>query len=73
MYINILNNVGRSMKFTEEEEEIFISLLKKETIPAKTKLLREGEICNFKGYVQKVVSAFIMLMKMVLKSLFPLQ
>ena len=53
MYINILNNVGRSMKFTEKEEEIFISLLKKETIPAKTKLLREGEICNFEGYVQK--------------------
>ncbi|WHT39038.1 Crp/Fnr family transcriptional regulator [Myroides sp. mNGS23_01] len=53
MYINILNNVGRSVKFTEKEEEIFISLLKKETIPVKTKLLREGEICNFEGYVQK--------------------
>ncbi|EHQ44468.1 Crp/Fnr family transcriptional regulator [Myroides odoratus] len=53
MYTNIINNVGRSMKFTAEEKEIFTSLLKKETIPAKTKLLREGEICQFEGYVQK--------------------
>ncbi|MGQ8868878.1 Crp/Fnr family transcriptional regulator [Myroides sp. TSA_177.3] len=53
MYANIINNVGRSMKFTAEEEFFFTNLLKKESYPAKTKLLREGEICQFEGYVQK--------------------
>ncbi|MNH20582.1 DNA-binding transcriptional dual regulator Crp [compost metagenome] len=53
MYANIINNVSKCIQLTEEEQHLFTSILKVQHVPAKTKLLQEGEVCQFEGYIQK--------------------
>ncbi|MDQ0782419.1 Crp/Fnr family transcriptional regulator [Chryseobacterium sp. W4I1] len=53
MYENILKNVTRFISLTPEEETFFTDLLVCKSIPKKTVLLREGEICQFEGFIHK--------------------
>src|SRR5690606_1470743 len=53
MYANIIHNVTKCINLTNDEKQVFTNLLKVKTVPAKTNLLEEGEICQFGGYVQK--------------------
>ncbi len=53
MYANILKNVSKYITLTEEEQSLFTSMLEFRLIPKKTVMLREGEICQFEGYIQK--------------------
>jgi CRP-like cAMP-binding protein len=50
---NIIENVTRFINLSKEEEKIFTDSLTLQTFPKKTVLLREGEICQFEGYIQK--------------------
>ncbi|SHE81193.1 Crp/Fnr family transcriptional regulator [Chryseobacterium takakiae] len=50
---NIIGNVTRFIDLTPKEEQFFTDLLSLQTFPKKTVLLREGEICQFEGYIQK--------------------
>ncbi len=53
MFENIIKNITRFITLTPEEEKIFTDLLVCEKFPKKTVLLREGEICQFEGYIHK--------------------
>ncbi|MBK6951074.1 MAG: Crp/Fnr family transcriptional regulator [Crocinitomicaceae bacterium] len=53
MYESIDKNVNRSVTFSQEELDIFHSLLEHRSVPKKTFLLQEGEVCNFEAYVIK--------------------
>ncbi|MCL7988296.1 Crp/Fnr family transcriptional regulator [Sphingobacterium sp. lm-10] len=53
MFENIIKNVTKWITLTEEEQTLFISFLESKTVPNKTILLREGEICQFEGYIKK--------------------
>ena len=53
MFENIIKNITRFITITLEEEKIFTDLLACKTFPKKTVLLREGEICQFEGYIHK--------------------
>ena len=53
MYSQINKNIGRYVTFEPEELEIFNSLLEYKTVPKKTILLHEGEMCNFEAFVIK--------------------
>lgn len=53
MYTNIINNVSKCITLTAEEQTQFTDLLEFKTIPKKTILLREGEVCQFEGYIKK--------------------
>lgn len=53
MYADILLNVSKCIKLDEEDVPLFTSLLSKRNVPKKTMLLREGEICQFEGYIQR--------------------
>ena len=55
MFENIIKNITRFITITPEEEKIFTDLLVCKTFPKKTVLLREGEICQFEGYIHKDV------------------
>ncbi len=50
---NIIENVSRFIDLNEDEKKFFTDSLKLETFPKKTILLREGEICQFEGYIQE--------------------
>ncbi|MFC3158633.1 cAMP-binding domain of CRP or a regulatory subunit of cAMP-dependent protein kinases [Chryseobacterium arachidis] len=50
---NIIENITRFISLTEKEEKFFTDSLTLQTIPKKTVLLREGEVCQFEGYIQK--------------------
>ncbi|WP_312395539.1 Crp/Fnr family transcriptional regulator [Chryseobacterium sp.] len=50
---NIVKNVTRFIELSEKEEKFFTNSLTLQTFPKKTVLLREGEICQFEGYIQK--------------------
>jgi CRP/FNR family cyclic AMP-dependent transcriptional regulator len=50
---NIIENVTRFINLSENEEKFFTDSLMLQTFPKKTVLLREGEICQFEGYIQK--------------------
>lgn len=50
---NIIKNITRFITLTPEEEKIFTDVLVSEKFPKKTVLLREGEICQFEGYIHK--------------------
>lgn len=50
---NIIGNVTRFINLEPKEEQFFTDLLTLQTFPKKTVLLREGEICQFEGYIQK--------------------
>ena len=53
MFETIDKNVNRSVTFSKAELDIFHALLEHRTVPKKTYLLREGEVCNFEAYVIK--------------------
>lgn len=53
MFENIIKNITRFVTITPEEEKVFIDLLVCEKYPKKTILLKEGEICQFEGYIHK--------------------
>jgi CRP/FNR family transcriptional regulator, cyclic AMP receptor protein len=53
MYEQINRYATRCLPFTNEELQIFNSLLEPRHVPKKTYLLQEGEICNFEAYVVK--------------------
>ena len=53
MYEAINNYISRCASISESEMELFNSLLKKTTVPKKTYLLQEGEICNFEAFIIK--------------------
>lgn len=53
MFTNIIDNVSKYITLTAEEQTPFTDLLEFKTIPKKTILLREGEVCQFEGYIKK--------------------
>ena len=53
MYSQINKNISRYVTFEPQELEIFSSLLEYKTVPKKTILLHEGEMCNFEAFVIK--------------------
>lgn len=53
MFENIIRNITRFITITPEEEKKFTDLLVCQTFPKKTVLLREGEVCQFEGYIHK--------------------
>lgn len=53
MFDQINRYATRCIPFSEEELTIFNSLMEHKTVPKKTLLLQEGEICNFEAYVVK--------------------
>ncbi|MEN5307029.1 Crp/Fnr family transcriptional regulator [Chryseobacterium cucumeris] len=53
MFENIIKNITRFISITPEEEKTFTDLLVCQSFPKKTVLLREGEICQFEGYIHK--------------------
>ncbi|WP_292010663.1 Crp/Fnr family transcriptional regulator [Chryseobacterium sp.] len=53
MFESIIKNVTRFISLNVNEEKLFTDLLTCKSLPKKTVLLREGEICQFEGYVQK--------------------
>lgn len=52
MFDEILANVTKCIPLNEDEAAFFTALLTHRKIPKKTILLREGEICQFEGYIQ---------------------
>ena len=53
MYSQISKNISRYVSFEPKELEIFNSLLEHKTVPKKTILLHEGEMCDFEAFVIK--------------------
>lgn len=53
MYQNILNNVGKCIELTDDEQALFFSFLEVKTYPKKTILLQEGEVCKFEAYIEQ--------------------
>jgi len=48
-------NISRYVNFTEEELDIFNSLMELKKVAKKTIMLHEGEMCNFEAFVVKGV------------------
>lgn len=53
MFEQINKNVCKNGDFTQSEIDYFNSILQYKTIPKKTLLLQDGEICNFEAYITK--------------------
>ncbi|RYY13456.1 MAG: Crp/Fnr family transcriptional regulator [Chitinophagaceae bacterium] len=53
MFQEINAHVSRCASFYANELEIFNSLLQPRSVPKKTILLHEGDICNFEAYITK--------------------
>lgn len=53
MYTQINSNISRYVAFTSDELSTFDSLLECKSVPKKTILLHEGEVCNFEAFVVK--------------------
>jgi CRP-like cAMP-binding protein len=53
MFDQINRHAAKCTAFTSEELAIFDDLLKLKSVPKKTFLLQEGEVCNFEAYVVK--------------------
>lgn len=53
MFDQINSYVARYVQLTEEEIVFFNSMLELKTVPKKTMLLKEGEVCSFEAYVNK--------------------
>ncbi len=53
MFDQINKQVSKCHTFSNEELDIFNSLLKYKSVPKKTFLLREGEVCDFEAYIIK--------------------
>ncbi len=52
-FSQINKSISRYVAFSEEEMDIFNSLLEYRKIAKKTTMLREGEMCNFEAFVVK--------------------
>ncbi|ALM50684.1 Crp/Fnr family transcriptional regulator [Flavobacterium psychrophilum] len=53
MYAQIDSSISRYVTFSKEELDTFNSLLEYKTVPKKTIMLHEGEMCNFEAFVIK--------------------
>lgn len=53
MFSQINSYVNRCLSFSAEELEVFDDLLQPRSVPKKTFLLQEGEICQFEAYIVK--------------------
>ncbi len=53
MFSAINSSVSKYVSFTEEEINIFDEALQLKTVPKKTFLLQEGEICRFEAFINK--------------------
>jgi CRP-like cAMP-binding protein len=53
MYAQINKSISRYVTFTQQELDIFNSLLEYRKVPKKTIMLHEGEMCNFEAFVIK--------------------
>lgn len=53
MYSQINESISRYVSFTKEELDILNALLEYKTVPKKTIMLHEGEMCNFEAFVVK--------------------
>lgn len=53
MFQNIIKNISRFITLTSEEETLYEDLLTLQKFPKKTHLLREGEICQFEGFIKE--------------------
>lgn len=53
MFEAINKYVTKCIDMTEDELNLFNSLLEPKSMPKKTYLLQEGEICNFEAYIVK--------------------
>ncbi|WP_130736071.1 Crp/Fnr family transcriptional regulator [Flavobacterium sp. J27] len=53
MYTQILENVCKKINLTKEEQNILIDYLEIKEYSKRSYLLKEGDICNFEGYINK--------------------
>jgi CRP-like cAMP-binding protein len=53
LYSQINKSISRYVSLSEEELDIFNSLLEYKKVPKKTIMLHEGEMCNFEAFVIK--------------------
>lgn len=53
MFDQINKAISRYVAFNEEELDVLNSLLERQTVPKKTIMLHEGEVCNFEAFVVK--------------------
>ena len=53
MFDQINSHASHCASFSKEELEVFNTLLQPKSIPKKTMLLQEGDICNFEAYINK--------------------
>ena len=53
MYDQINKAISRYVAFTPQELDVFDALLARQTVPKKTIMLHEGEVCNFEAFVVK--------------------
>ena len=53
MFSAINSSVSKYVSFTEEEINTFDEALQLKTVPKKTFLLQEGEICRFEAFINK--------------------
>jgi CRP/FNR family cyclic AMP-dependent transcriptional regulator len=53
MFEEINSHVALCASFSRADLEIFNTLLQVKTVPKKTILLKEGDICNFEAYINK--------------------
>lgn len=53
MFDQIHKSISRYVNFTDAELDILDSLLEYRTVPKKTIMLHEGEVCNFEAFVIK--------------------
>ncbi|MFP5439741.1 MAG: Crp/Fnr family transcriptional regulator [Bacteroidia bacterium] len=52
-FTQINKNISRYVNFSDEELDIFNSLLEYKKVPKKTIMLHEGDICTFEAFVLK--------------------
>jgi len=53
MFDNINQYIQKYASFSAEETDILDALLQPQSIPKKTFLLKEGQICNFESFINK--------------------
>ncbi|UYQ91385.1 Crp/Fnr family transcriptional regulator [Chitinophaga horti] len=53
MFTTINQYIQQFSAFTPDEVALFNSLLEHRTVPKKTFLLQEGEVCRFEGFINK--------------------
>jgi len=53
MFSQINQYIRQYAHFTEAETELFNSLLHVQSLPKKTFLLKEGEVCHFESFINK--------------------